>query len=177
MVICLVFGGVILVLVMVLIIMYNGLVKLRNNRENAFANIDVQLKFRLDLVPRLVSTVKGYAAHEKEMLEKITAARGAGMEAASIDEKVSADRALSEALSGLRVSLEAYPELKADQAFLQLQNELSDVENKLAAARRFFNSSTKEFNNACEIFPGNFVARLFGFRRAPVYESFGYNLK
>ena len=151
--------------------MYNGLVKLRNNRENAFANIDVQLKQRFDLVPQLVSTVKGYATHEKDVLEKVTAARAAAMSASTIDEKVAADKAMSSALAGLKVSLEAYPELKANQNFLQLQTELSDIENKLAAARRFFNSATREFNNACEVFPSNIIAGMFHFSRAPMYEA------
>ena len=151
--------------------MYNGLVKLRNNRENAFANIDVQLKQRFDLVPQLVSTVKGYATHEKDVLEKVTAARAAAMSATTIDEKVAADKAMSSALAGLRVSLEAYPELKANQNFLQLQTELSDIENKLAAARRFFNSATREFNNACEVFPSNILAGMFKFKRAAMYEA------
>ena len=139
------------VLVVWFIAMYNGLVKLRNNRENAFANIDVQLKQRFDLVPQLVNTVKGYATHEKEVLEKVTAARAAAMNANTVDEKVAADKALSGALAGLRVSLEAYPDLKANQNFLQLQTELSDIENKLSAARRFFNSTTRELNKAPEV--------------------------
>lgn len=159
------------VLVVWFIAMYNGLVKLRNNRENAFANIDVQLKQRFDLVPQLVNTVKGYATHEKETLEKVTAARAAAMNANTVDEKVAADKALSGALAGLRVSLEAYPELKANQNFLQLQTELSDIENKLSAARRFFNSTTRELNNACEVFPSNIIAGMFGFKRAPMYEA------
>ena len=159
------------VLVVWFIAMYNGLVKLRNNRENAFANIDVQLKQRFDLVPQLVNTVKGYATHEKEVLEKVTAARAAAMNANTVDEKVAADKALSGALAGLRVSLEAYPDLKANQNFLQLQTELSDIENKLSAARRFFNSTTRELNNACEVFPSNIIAGMFGFKRAPMYEA------
>ena len=159
------------ILVVWFISMYNGLVKLRNNRENAFANIDVQLKQRFDLVPQLVNTVKGYATHEKEVLEKVTAARAAAMNANTVDEKVAADKALSGALAGLRVSLEAYPELKANQNFLQLQTELSDIENKLSAARRFFNSTTRELNNACEVFPSNIIAGMFGFKRAPMYEA------
>lgn len=163
--------AIVVILIAWLVSMYNGLVKLRNNRENAFANIDVQLKQRFDLVPQLVSTVKGYATHEKELLEKVTAARAAAMNAATVDEKVAADKALSGALSGLRVSLEAYPELKANQNFLQLQTELSDIENKLSAARRFFNSSTREFNNACEVFPSNIIAGIFNFRRAAMYEA------
>ncbi len=162
---------VVVVLVIAFISMYNGLVKLRNNRENAFANIDVQLKQRFDLVPQLVNTIKGYATHEKETLEKVTAARAAAMNATTVDEKLAADKALSGALAGLRVSLEAYPELKANQNFLQLQNELADIENKLSAARRFFNSTTRELNNACEVFPSNIVAGMFGFKRAPMYEA------
>ena len=168
-------GIIVIIVAVVLVIwgvsMYNGLVKLRNNRENAFANIDVQLKQRYDLVPQLVSTVKGYAAHEKDVLEKVTAARTAAMSASTIDEKVAADKAMSSALSGLKVSLEAYPELKANQNFLQLQTELSDIENKLAAARRFFNSATREFNNACEVFPSNILAGMFNFKRAAMYEA------
>ena len=168
-------GIVVIIVAVILVIwgvsMYNGLVKLRNNRENAFANIDVQLKQRFDLVPQLVNTVKGYAGHEKEVLEKVTAARAAAMSATTIDEKVAADKAMSSALSGLKVSLEAYPELKANQNFLQLQTELSDIENKLAAARRFFNSATREFNNACEVFPSNILAGMFNFKRAAMYEA------
>ena len=163
--------AVVVVLVLCFISMYNGLVKLRNNRENAFANIDVQLKQRYDLVPQLVSTVKGYASHEKDVLEKVTAARAAAMSATTIDEKVAADKAMSSALSGLKVSLEAYPELKANQNFLQLQTELADIENKLAAARRFFNSATREFNNACEVFPSNIIAGMFNFKRVAMYEA------
>ena len=159
------------ILIVWFIAMYNGLVKLRNNRENAFANIDVQLKQRFDLVPQLVNTVKGYATHEKEVLEKVTAARAAAMGATTVDEKVAADKALSGALAGLRVSLEAYPELKANENFLQLQNELADIENKLSASRRFFNTTTRELNNACEVFPSNIVAGMFGFRRAPMFEA------
>ena len=162
---------VVVILVVCFISMYNGLVKLRNNRENAFANIDVQLKQRFDLVPQLVNTVKGYATHEKETLDKVTSARAAAMGATTVDEKVAADKALTGALAGLRVSLEAYPELKANQNFLQLQTELSDIENKLSAARRFFNSATREFNNACEVFPSNIIAGMFNFRRAPLYEA------
>ncbi len=163
--------AVIVVLILCFISMYNGLVKLRNNRENAFANIDVQLKQRYDLVPQLVSTVKGYASHEKDVLEKVTAARTAAMNATTIDEKVAADKAMSSALSGLKISLEAYPELKANQNFLQLQTELADIENKLAAARRFFNSTTREFNNACETFPSNIIAGMFNFKRVAMYEA------
>ena len=149
---------------------YNNLVKLRNNRENAFADIDVQLKQRFDLVPQLVATVKGYAAHEKDLLENITAARTAGVNASSIDDKIKADQQLTSALAGLRIQVEAYPDLKANQNFMQLQGELSDIENKLAAVRRFFNSATRELNNAVQTFPGNLVAGMFGFHKEAMYE-------
>lgn len=165
---------VILVIVLLLVIwavsIYNNLVKLRNNRENAFANIDVQLKQRYDLIPQLVSTVKGYATHEREVLERVTAARSAAMGATTVNEKVQADNMMTSTLAGLKVSLEAYPELKANQNFMQLQSEIADIENKLAAVRRFFNSATRELNNAVETFPGNIFAKMFGFSRQPMFE-------
>ena len=165
---------IILVVVVLLVIwgvsLYNNLVKLRNNRENAFANIDVQLKQRHDLVPQLVSTVKGYATHEREVLQRVTEARTAAMGATGINDKINAENALTSALAGLKVSLEAYPDLKANQNFMHLQTELSDLENKLAAARRFFNSTTRELNNAVETFPSNIFARMFKFGKEPMFE-------
>ncbi len=161
---------IVLLIVIWLVSIYNNLIKLRNNRENAFANIDVQLKQRHDLIPQLVSTVKGYATHEKETLQKVTDARAAAMGATTINDKIQTENILSSALSGLRVSLEAYPELKANQNFLQLQAEISDIENKLAASRRFFNSATKELNNAVETFPSNIFAKMFGFSKEPMFE-------
>ena len=149
---------------------YNLLVKLRNNRENAFADIDVQLKQRHDLIPQLVATVKGYAAHEKETLEMVVNARNGAINARGIDEKIVAENALSSALSGLKVTVEAYPDLKANQNFLQLQEEISDIENKLAAVRRFFNSATKELNTAIEMFPNNILAGMFGFKREMMFD-------
>ncbi|MBO7068196.1 MAG: LemA family protein [Bacteroidaceae bacterium] len=149
---------------------YNNLVALRNNRENAFANIDVQLKQRYDLIPNLVNTVKGYAEHEKGLLERITAARTAAMGASTLNDKIEAENALSSALAGLKVSVEAYPDLKANQNFLELQNELADIENKLAAVRRFFNSATKELNTAVQSFPAVLLAGMFGFHQEPMFE-------
>lgn len=168
-------GLLILVVVVVIVVvwavsLYNNLVKLRNNRENAFANIDVQLKQRHDLIPQLVATVKGYAEHEKEVLQRVTEARTAAMGAGTINEKVQAENMLSSALAGLKISLEAYPDLKANQNFLQLQNEISDIENKLASVRRFFNSATRELNNAVETFPSNLFAKMFGFNKEPMFE-------
>lgn len=150
--------------------MYNRLVALRNNRENAFANIDVQLRQRYDLVPQLVETVKGYAKHESGLLEKVTLARAAAMGATDINSKIETNNQLSSALAGLKVSLEAYPDLKANQNFMQLQTELADIENKLAAVRRFFNSTTKELNTAVQSFPSNIIAGMFGFHKEPMFE-------
>lgn len=162
--------AVVAVVVFAVIGIYNNLVKLRNNRENAFADIDVQLKQRYDLVPQLVATVKGYATHEKELLESITAARTAATSAMTIDDKMAADVKLSHALSRLNISVEAYPDLKANQNFLQMQQELSDIENKLAAVRRYFNSATRELNNAVQTFPSNLLAGMFGFHKEKMYE-------
>jgi len=149
---------------------YNLFVKLKNNRENAFADIDVQLKQRHDLIPQLVSTVKGYASHEKETLDRVVSARSGAVNAKSIDEKIVAENALSSALSGLKVTVEAYPDLKANTNFMQLQEEISDIENKLAAVRRFFNSATKELNTAIEMFPANIIAGMFGFRKEMMFD-------
>lgn len=153
-----------------LISIYNGLVRLRNTRQNAFADIDVQLKQRHDLVPQLVETVKGYATHEKELLVRITEARTAAMGATTIDDKIRTETQLSAALQGLKISVEAYPDLKANQNFLQLQEELSDIENKLAAARRYFNGATTEYNTGIETFPANMIAGNFGFRRETLFD-------
>ena len=162
--------GIVLLLVLMCIGIYNSLIKLRNNRENAFANIDVQLKQRHDLIPQLVSAVKGYAEHEKELLTRVTEARAAAMKATGINDKIQAENQLSSALAGLKVSLEAYPDLKANQNFLQLQNEISDIENKLAATRRYFNTATRELNNKVQTFPSNILAGMFGFQKEPMFE-------
>jgi len=144
---------------------YNFFITLRNNRENAFANIDVQLKQRHDLIPQLVATVKGYASHEKETLDRIVTARSGAVNAKSINEKIVAETALTSALAGLKIIVEAYPDLKANANFMHLQEEIADIENKLAAVRRYFNSATKELNTAIEMFPANIIANMFGFRK------------
>lgn len=168
---------VIIILVVVAVIaiwcigIYNNLVKLRNNRENAFANIDVQLKQRHDLIPQLVSTVKGYASHEKELLVRVTEARTAAMGASGINDKIKAENALSNALSGLRVSLEAYPDLKANQNFLELQAQLEGTENRIAVERRKFNEMVRSYNAYIRKFPKNIVAGMFGFVPKPYFEA------
>ena len=162
--------AVIVIIAIFLISLYNRLVKLRNNRENAFADIDVQLRQRHDLIPQLIDTVKGYMKHEEKVLTAVTEARANAMNASSIDDKIKAENQLTSALGGLKVAVEAYPDLKASQNFMQLQEEISDVENKLAAARRFFNSATKELNNAVEVFLSNIVAGMFGFKREVMFD-------
>jgi len=161
---------VLVVIALVFASMYNRLVKLRNRRENAFADIDVQLKQRYDLIPQLVETVKGYAKHEKETLARVIELRNQAVAATSIDGKIAAENQLSGLLSGLKVTLEAYPDLKANKNFLQLQEEMSDIENKLASVRRFFNSATKEYNNVVQVFPSNIIAGMFGFSKAPMFD-------
>jgi LemA protein len=166
----LIFLGIILLVIIMTISMYNRLVKLRNNREQAFADVDVQLKQRHDMIPQLVDTVRGYMGHERGVLTEITEARANAMRATTINEKIVAENRLSTALDGLRISVEAYPDLKASQNFLDLQNEISDVENKIAAARRFFNSATKELNVSTETFPSNIIASMFNFKRELMFE-------
>ncbi|MGG5505314.1 MULTISPECIES: LemA family protein [unclassified Myroides] len=162
--------GILVLLVLWYIATNNRLVALKNNRENAFADIDVQLKQRHDLIPQLVSSVKGYMEHEAKTLEKLTQARTAAMQAGDINTKIQAEQQLSSALAGLRVAVEAYPDLKANTNFLQLQNEVSDIENKLAAVRRYFNSATKELNTAIESIPSNLVAGMKNMSRQPFFE-------
>ncbi len=160
----------IVIVVLLAISLYNRLVRLRNNREQAFADVDVQLKQRHDMIPQLVEAVKGYMGHERGVLTAITEARANAMKATTINDKIQAETKLSAALEGLKVSVEAYPDLKASQNFMDLQNEIADIENKIAAARRFFNSATKELNMATEMFPSNLIATLFNFKREPLFE-------
>jgi LemA protein len=166
----LIFLGIIFLIILFTVSLYNRLVRLRINREQAFADIDVQLKQRHDLIPQLVDSVKGYMGHERGVLTAITDARANAMKATTINEKIEAETKLSAALEGLKVSVEAYPDLKASQNFMELQNEISDIENKLAAARRFFNSATRELNVATEVFPSNLIATLFNFKREAMFE-------
>ena len=168
--ILLVILGLIVLLAIWAVSLYNRLIKLRNSREQAFADVDVQLKQRHDMIPQLVETVRGYMQHERGVLTDVTIARTNAMNATTINEKIAAETKLSSALQGLRVAVEAYPDLKASQNFLDLQNEISDIENKIAAARRFFNSATKELNIAIELFPSNLVATMFNFKREPLFE-------
>lgn len=163
--------GIIALIVVVFIMLYNRLVALRQTRNNAFSDIDVQLKQRFDLVPQLVETVKGYASHEKEVFENVTNARAqVGAAKGATGERVQAENVLGGALMGLLAVAENYPDLKADQNFQNLMNELSDIENKIAAARRFFNNATSEYNTAIQQFPAVLIANSFGFKDEPFFE-------
>lgn len=162
--------GIIAVLAIWLVAIYNGLVSYRNNRENAFADIDVQLKQRHDLIPQLLGAVKGYMEHERGTLEAVTNARQKAISATGINEKIAAEQELGTALKGLSIQVEAYPDLKASQNFMQLQTEISDIENKLAAVRRYFNAATKELNIAVQKLPNNIFAGMFGFKTEPMFD-------
>ena len=162
--------GLIVVSLLYAISAYNGLIRLRNNRENSFADIDVQLKQRHDLIPQLLNAVKGFMKHEEGVLTKVTQARTKAVNASNINDKIAAEKQLTTALSGLQIAVEAYPDLKANQNFMQLQEEISDIENKIAATRRFFNSATKELNNSVQVFPSNLIANMFGFKIEEFFE-------
>jgi len=156
-------GIVVAVLVLGFVALYNRLVQLRNRVENAWAQIDVQLKRRYDLIPNIVEIVKGYAAHEKETLEKVVQARNMAMAATGAGDQGQAENALTGALKTLFAVAEAYPELKANQNFMQLQEELSNTESKIAYARQFYNDTVMTYNTGIQLFPAVIVARLLGF--------------
>lgn len=162
---------IILFLVGTIIHMYNNLVGLRNRVKNSYSQIDVQLKRRNDLIPNLVETVKGYAGHEKGVLEEVTKARTGVMNATSIEETSAADNQLTGALKTLFAVAENYPDLKANSNFQQLQSELSDTEDKISYARQFYNDVVLKYNNACQKFPSNLIAGLFGFKEESFFEA------
>lgn len=154
---------VVVVLALGLVAMYNGLITLKNRVDEAWSDIDVQLKRRYDLIPNLVNTVKGYATHEKELFEKVTAARTAAMGAQSPHDKEEAENMLSGTLKSLFAVSENYPDLKANQNFLELQRELTDTEDKIQASRRFYNGNVRDFNTKLQVFPTNMLANVLRF--------------
>ena len=162
--------GIIVVLVIWAISIYNGLVAMRQRTNQAFADIDVQLKQRHDLIPNLVETVKGYATHERGTLEAVVQARNAAMAAPGVEQKVAAENVLTGALRQLFALSESYPDLKANQNFQQLQAELSDIENKIAAARRFFNNAVQEYNTGIQQFPAALFAAMLGFSQRTFFD-------
>lgn len=153
-----------------LVFTYNGLITLKNRVDEAWSDIDVQLKRRYDLIPNLVSTVQGYASHEAGTFEKVTAARTAAMAATSPQDKAVAENALSSTLKSIFALSEAYPDLKANTNFLKLQDELSDTENKVQASRRFYNGNVRDFNTKLQVFPTNLIAGMIGFVKREFFE-------
>ncbi len=159
------------VVVLWVIAVFNGLVTLKNRAKEAWADIDVQLKRRYDLIPNLVETVKGYATHERELFEKVTQARASAISAQGVKEKAKAENMLSETLKSLFAVSENYPDLKASQNFLELQRELTDTEDKIQAARRFYNTNVRDLNIKIESFPANMLAGSFGFKQMDLFQT------
>jgi LemA protein len=165
----LVLGGLAVLVVGWLIAVYNGLITLRNRVDEAWSDIDVQLKRRYDLIPNLVETVKGYARHEAQTMEKVVQARAAAMSAQDPHAKAEAENMLSQTLKSLFAVAENYPDLKASQNFLQMQDDLKDAEDKIQAARRFYNANVRDFNTKIQVFPNNLIAGSLHFKK---YEFF-----
>jgi LemA protein len=162
--------GVLVVLVVLLAASYNSLVRLRNQVQEAWAQVDVQLKRRFDLIPNLMETVKGYMQHERETLESVTQARAAVQQAGSLGDRAEAEGMLGMALGRLFAVAESYPDLKASQNFLALQEELTSTENKIGFARQYYNQSVMTFNNKVEMFPSNLIAGMFNFQKSEFFE-------
>lgn len=165
--------AIVLIIIIALISMYNGLIRLKNRVDEAWSDIDVQLKRRYDLIPNLVETVKGYASHERETLEKVVQARNSAMSmqnSSDIEGKLQAENALSSTLKSIFALSESYPDLKANQNFLELQKELADTENKIQASRRFYNGNVRDFNTKVQVFPTNIIAKQLGFSSRQFFE-------
>jgi len=165
--------GIVVALILYLVFKYNGFITLRTRTQEAWADIDVQLKRRYDLIPNLVSAVKGYASHESNVFEKVTEARANALNAegkGNMADLGQAENMLSGALKSLFAVAEAYPDLKANTNFLQLQSELSDTENKIQASRRFYNGNVRDLNTAIDVFPGNIIAKMFKFAKMDFFQ-------
>ncbi|HSL89131.1 MAG TPA: LemA family protein [Ignavibacteriaceae bacterium] len=161
---------IIVALALFLVSIYNSLIQLRNRVKNAWSQIDVQLKRRHDLIPNLIETVKGYMKHEREIMENITKYRSQAMDAGSVGEKAKAESLLSGALGQLRVQIENYPDLKANQNFLVLQEELTGTENRISFSRQAYNDQVLFFNNKIQMFPSNIIAGMFGFKEEEFFQ-------
>jgi LemA protein len=164
-------GAIVVLLILILIFMYNGLVRTRNRIDNAWSQIDVQLRRRYDLIPNLVETVKGYAAHEREVLESVTQARANAINAQGPAQQAQAENVLSGALKSLFAVSENYPDLKANQNFLNLQEELTSTEDRVAYARQFYNDSVLSYNNKIQSLPTNILAGMFNFEKREYFEA------
>ena len=170
MVIVLIVLGAVIVVVVVLAVLYNRLVRLRNRTENAWSQVDVQLRRRYDLIPNLVETVKGYAAHEQSTFEEVTKARTAAQQAQGVEQQASAENALTAAIGRLFAVAEAYPQLRATENFQQLQTQLADTEQKIAVSRQVYNDTVLSYDNAIETVPTSLVAGVFGFQPRPYFQ-------
>lgn len=165
--------AIIIIILVAIVAIYNGLVTARNKVKNAWAQIDVQLNRRADLIPNLVETVKGYAAHESSVFEDVTAARAGLMNANGVKEISDANNQLSSTLKTLFAVAENYPELKANENFKELQEQLAQTEDKIAYSRQFYNDTVMMYNNKCQTFPSNIFAGMFGFKEADFFEAAG----
>jgi LemA protein len=163
-------GGIVLLVVLWGVGGYNGLITLRNLKDEAFATMDVYMKKRYDLIPNLVETVKGYASHEKETFEKVVAARSAAMGAQSLEERAQGENLLTGTLKSLFALAENYPELKANTNFMDLQQQLQKVEEDIAQSRKYYNAVVKDYNTRTELFPTSILANMFGFKKGPYFE-------
>ncbi|MEG0734912.1 LemA family protein [Anaerorhabdus sp.] len=161
---------IIALIVVWLISSYNSFVTWRNKVEEAFATMDVYLKKRYDMIPNLVETVKGYAKHESETLEAVISARNQAVNASSIDEKIAAEKGFAGVLGRLFALTESYPDLKANQNFIELQTQIKQMEDEIASSRKYYNGVVKTFNTKLEMFPGNLIAGMFGFHKEPMFE-------
>jgi len=166
----LVLVGLVVLVILAVIVMYNRLVVLRTRCDEAWADIDVQLRRRYDLIPNLVETVKGYAAHEREVFEKVTQARAAAIEAKTVQEQGQAENMLTGALRTLFAVAENYPQLRASENFMQLQRDLTDTEDKIQAARRFYNTMVRDLNIRVQVFPSSLIASTFAFKQRDMFE-------
>lgn len=162
--------AVVAIILVWLIMVFNSLIRLKNRTQEAWSDIDVQLKRRYDLIPNLVESVKGYAKHEAAVFEKVTKARSQAMQAKGVGEKAKAESMLTDTLKSLFAVAENYPNLRASENFMKLQDELSDTENKIQAARRFYNGNARDFNIKIEVFPNNLVAGILGFKKFEYFE-------
>ncbi|MCX6798305.1 MAG: LemA family protein [Candidatus Falkowbacteria bacterium] len=164
--------GLVILIVLIIIGLYNGLIRLKNRVAEAYSDMDVQMKRRYDLIPNLVETVKGYAAHERETLEKVVAARSQAMNTsgADVEKKLAAENNLSSTLKSIFALAESYPDLKANQNFLELQRELTDTEDKIMASRRFYNGNVRDFNTKLQVFPTNIFGKMLGFTEFKFFE-------
>ena len=163
-------GVIVAILVIFVISSYNGFIKLKNKCEEAFSTMDVYLKKRYDLIPNLVETVKGYASHEKDTLEKVIAARNMAQGAKTLEDKIAGENMLQGTLKTLFAVAENYPDLKANENFMDLQNQLKTMEGEIANSRKYYNAVVKQFNTKCEMFPSNIIASIFHFERKPMFE-------